>query len=104
MRVYALLISILFVFSKGLSQEDEAKVDALMQLMTLQEKIGQTVMFGGSWDQTEPIVGNYDGNEIQQLYIRDKVGSIKRPIKELKGFQKVFLKKGKRKIVSFTIY
>ncbi|MEO1029998.1 MAG: beta-glucosidase BglX [Bacteroidota bacterium] len=47
--------------------------------------------------------GDYDGYEIVQLYIRDKVGSITRPVKELKGFQKVFLKKGERKDVSFTI-
>ena len=47
--------------------------------------------------------GDYDGYEIVQLYIRDKVGSITRPVKELKGFQKVFLKKGERKDISFTI-
>lgn len=47
--------------------------------------------------------GNYDGAEVVQLYIRDIVGSITRPIKELKGFQKIFLKKGESKNVSFTI-
>ena len=47
--------------------------------------------------------GNYDGHEIVQLYIRDKVGSLTRPVKELKGFQKLFLKKGESKTVSFTI-
>ena len=41
--------------------------------------------------------GNYDGEEVVQLYIRDVVGSITRPLKELKGFQKVFLKKGEIK-------
>jgi beta-glucosidase len=34
--------------------------------------------------------GNYDGEEVVQLYIRDVVGSITRPLKELKGFQKYF--------------
>jgi beta-glucosidase len=47
--------------------------------------------------------GNYDGEEVVQLYIRDLVGSLVRPVKELKGFQKVFLKKGESKQVSFTI-
>ncbi|MDI3318516.1 beta-glucosidase BglX [Pinibacter soli] len=47
--------------------------------------------------------GNYDGEEIVQLYIRDMVGSVTRPVKELKGFQKVFLKKGESKEISFTI-
>ncbi|MGZ5212012.1 MAG: fibronectin type III-like domain-contianing protein, partial [Kaistella sp.] len=47
--------------------------------------------------------GNYDGAEVVQLYIRDLVGSITRPVKELKGFQKVFLKKGESKKITFTI-
>jgi beta-glucosidase len=47
--------------------------------------------------------GNYDGAEVVQLYIRDMVGSITRPVKELKGFEKVFLKKGESKIVTFKI-
>ena len=47
--------------------------------------------------------GNYDGKEIVQLYIRDLVGSVTRPLKELKGFQKIFLKKGEAKTVSFEI-
>lgn len=47
--------------------------------------------------------GNYDGKEIVQLYTRDLVGSITRPVKELKGFQKVEIKKGETKTVTFTI-
>ena len=47
--------------------------------------------------------GDYDGHEIVQLYIHDKVGSVTRPVKELKGFQKIALKKGERKTVTFTI-
>ncbi|MDQ8750886.1 beta-glucosidase [Elizabethkingia miricola] len=47
--------------------------------------------------------GKYDGNEVVQLYIRDIVGSVTRPVKELKGFQKVFLKAGESKKVSFAI-
>jgi beta-glucosidase len=47
--------------------------------------------------------GNYDGKEVVQLYIRDLVGSVTRPIKELKGFQKITLKKGEKKTVRFQI-
>ena len=47
--------------------------------------------------------GDRDGEEVVQLYIRDLVGSITRPVKELKGFQKIFLKKGASKTVSFVI-
>ena len=47
--------------------------------------------------------GNYDGHEVAQLYIHDKVGSITRPIKELKGFKKIFLKKGEIKAVKFKL-
>jgi beta-glucosidase len=47
--------------------------------------------------------GRFDGAEVVQLYIRDLVGSITRPVKELKGFQKVFLKAGESGTVSFTI-
>lgn len=47
--------------------------------------------------------GNYDGEEVVQLYIRDMVGSVTRPVKELKNFQKVFLKKGESKKVKFNI-
>jgi beta-glucosidase len=47
--------------------------------------------------------GTYDGEETVQLYIQDLVGSVVRPVKELKGFQKIFLKKGESRQVSFTI-
>ncbi|MDH6308572.1 beta-glucosidase [Dysgonomonas sp. PFB1-18] len=47
--------------------------------------------------------GKTDGAEVVQLYIRDIVGSVTRPVKELKGFEKVFLKAGESKTVSFKI-
>ena len=47
--------------------------------------------------------GNYDGKEIVQLYVRDKIASVPRPIKDLKGFQKVALQKGASKTVQFTL-
>ncbi|MBE7177404.1 MAG: beta-glucosidase BglX [Mucilaginibacter polytrichastri] len=48
-------------------------------------------------------VGKMAGEEVVQLYIRDKVGSITRPVKELKGFQKVMLKAGESRTISFRI-
>jgi beta-glucosidase len=47
--------------------------------------------------------GAYEGKEVVQLYIRDVVGSITRPVSELKGFQKISLKPGESTKVSFTI-
>lgn len=47
--------------------------------------------------------GNRDGNEIVQLYIHDKVASISRPVRELKGFKRIHLKAGESKEVSFDI-
>lgn len=47
--------------------------------------------------------GNYDADEIVQLYIRDMVGSVSRPVKELKGFERISLKKGESRTVSFDI-
>ncbi len=47
--------------------------------------------------------GSKDGKETVQLYIRDVVGSITRPVKELRGFQKIELKAGESKTVSFKI-
>ena len=47
--------------------------------------------------------GIRDGEEIVQLYIQDKVGSITRPVKELKGFQKVMIKNGETKKLIFSL-
>lgn len=47
--------------------------------------------------------GNYDADEIVQLYIHDVEASISRPVKELKGFKRIHLAKGESTEVSFTI-
>ncbi len=47
--------------------------------------------------------GTRSGSEVVQLYIRDKVSSVTRPVKELKGFKKVFLQPGESKTINFTI-
>ena len=47
--------------------------------------------------------GNCEGTEVVQLYIRDMVGSIARPVQELKGFERISLKPGESRNVTFTI-
>jgi beta-glucosidase len=47
--------------------------------------------------------GNYDGKEVAQLYIQDVAASLARPIKELKGFELINLKKGETKTVTFVL-
>ena len=47
--------------------------------------------------------GKYDGKETVQLYTRDITASVVRPVKELKGFQQVFLKAGESKKITFTV-
>lgn len=47
--------------------------------------------------------GNYNGEEIVQLYIRDLIGSVTRPVKELKGFKKITLDKGQATTVTFKL-
>ncbi|MBO7246936.1 MAG: glycoside hydrolase family 3 C-terminal domain-containing protein, partial [Bacteroidaceae bacterium] len=47
--------------------------------------------------------GNVAGKEVVQMYIQDVVGSTTRPVRELKGFQKIYLEPGERRIVTFEI-
>ena len=48
-------------------------------------------------------IGKVAGEEVVQLYLRDKVGSVSRPVKQLKGFEKISLKPGQIQTVSFEI-
>ncbi|WP_218849757.1 glycoside hydrolase family 3 N-terminal domain-containing protein [Winogradskyella vidalii] len=66
MRLRFLYIAFICFFSQSFSQNYEAKVDSLMRLMTLQEKIGQTVMYSGHWDQTGPFVSTDNGKYIRE--------------------------------------
>ncbi len=47
--------------------------------------------------------GDHAGSEVVQLYIRDLVGSVTRPVKELKGFEKIYLQPNESRTVRFTI-
>lgn len=48
-------------------------------------------------------VGNYDGAEVVQLYVRDVVSSVTTPVKALKAFKKIYLKRGETQKVSLQI-
>jgi beta-glucosidase len=87
----------LFPFGFGLSYTSFSYSDLSLSQKTITP--GQSL----SVKLTVTNTGNYDGEETVQLYTRDLVGSIARPVKELKGFQKVFLKKGESKEVIFTL-
>ncbi len=87
----------LFPFGYGLSYTTFSYADITLNktLVKKNENITASVVVTNN--------GKYDGEEVVQLYIRDMVGSITRPIKELKGFQKIKLKVGESKKVEFTL-
>ena len=64
-----------------------------------------TLTMGGSLTLTVDVTntGDRDADEVVQLYVRDLVGSLSRPVKELKGFKRINLKKGETKTVGFTV-
>lgn len=86
-----------FPFGYGLSYTQFKYAD--MNLSSTNLKGNQTLKISVNISNN----GSYDGEEVVQLYIRDLFGKVVRPVKELKGFQKVFIKKGETKIVSFTL-
>lgn len=87
----------LYPFGYGLSYTNFSYSDITLSKtqMRATERITATV--------TVTNTGNYDGEEVVQLYIVDPVASIAQPVKKLRGFQKILLKKGESKQVSFTI-
>jgi beta-glucosidase len=87
----------LFPFGYGLSYTTFSYGD--ISLSNTQLQGNQTLKASVTLTNT----GKYDGAEVVQLYIRDVVGSNTRPVKELKGFQKVMLKAGETKTVTFDI-
>lgn len=87
----------LFPFGYGLSYTTFTYGDC--QLSTGNMKPGDVLT--ASCDITNS--GAYDAQEVVQLYIRDKVGSLVRPVKELKGFKKIMIKAGDTVRVNFTL-
>lgn len=87
----------LFPFGFGLSYTNFAYADLKLSTNSLKGDVPLQASV------TLTNTGKYEGEEIVQLYIRDLVGSITRPVKELKAFDKVRLKAGESKEVTFTI-
>ncbi len=87
----------LYPFGYGLSYTTFSYSD--LKLNTDSFKSGETITASITVKNT----GLVEGKEVVQLYIRDLVGSSTRPVKELKGFQKINLKPGEVKTVNFTI-
>jgi beta-glucosidase len=87
----------LFPFGYGLSYTDFSLSDMALSSTTL-NKTGQL-----DASITVKNTGKRDGETVVQLYIQDETGSMIRPIKELKNFQKIMLKAGEQKVVHFTI-
>jgi beta-glucosidase len=83
----------LYPFGFGLSyaafEYSDLSVEVKGNLVTVKVKVKNT--------------GSRDGKEVAQLYIQDKVGTITRPVKELKGFQKVRINAGETKELTFTL-
>ncbi|WP_281615978.1 beta-glucosidase BglX [Flammeovirga sp. SubArs3] len=87
----------LYPFGYGLSYTSFEYVD--MQLSTDELKEGGTIQASVTVKNT----GKYDGEEVVQLYTQDIFASVAQPVKQLKGFQKIKLKKGESKKVIFDI-
>jgi beta-glucosidase len=87
----------LYPFGYGLSYTSFSYSDPVLSKANITGTEGLTATV------TVTNTGNYDGEEVVQLYLHDKVASITPPVKELKGFQKIFLKKGESKQVVFNI-
>ncbi len=87
----------LWPFGHGLSYTRFDYSDAEMSASQMKADGSVTLSF------TLTNSGQRDGCEVVQLYVRDEVASLTRPIKELKDFRKVFLRAGESKRVSFTI-
>lgn len=92
-----LALSPLYPFGYGLSYTTFEYGKPTISSNTL--KVGQTLKITINVKNT----GSIDGEEVVQLYVRDLVGSLTRPVKELKGYNKVLIKKGESKNIEFTL-
>ena len=90
-------VSPLYAFGYGMSYTS-FEVGA-PQLSKESIKIGETIKV----IVTVKNIGNVKGDEVVQLYIRDKVSSVTRPVKELKDFKRITLEPGENKSIEFEI-
>lgn len=87
----------LFPFGYGLSYTTFAYSNIKLSATDLKKDDVLTITF--DLENT----GSYEGTEVAQLYVQDKVGSVTRPVKELKRFARITLKPGEKKNVSFEL-
>ncbi len=87
----------LFPFGFGLSYSSFEYSDLVFDSREITSKEHATLRFRIT------NTGSYDGDEVVQLYIKDLYASVVRPVMELKGFQRIHLKKGETKEVEFQI-
>jgi beta-glucosidase len=87
----------LFAFGHGLSYTTFKYAN----IRVTPEKTGPQGTATVSWDLTN--TGRMAGDEVVQMYIRDEIGSVSRPVKELKGFTRIHLRPGETKNVQFSI-
>ncbi|WP_282179731.1 beta-glucosidase BglX [Maribacter stanieri] len=90
-------ISPLFPFGYGLSYTSFEYSEITLDKNILKQ--GESINVSVKVKNT----GNFDGEEVVQLYLKDEVRSITAPVRQLKGFQKIFLKKGASKTVTITL-
>jgi len=87
----------LFPFGYGLSYTSFDYHDLVLEDETIKPGQSTTVHFKVT------NTGDFDGDEVVQLYIRDEVSSVSQPVLALKGFERVHLKKGETRTMTFTI-
>jgi beta-glucosidase len=87
----------LFPFGYGLSYTDFEYSDIKLSRNNIKSDESTIVTF------TLKNIGSTDGDEVVQLYIRDMLSSVSRPVMELKGFQRVHLRAGESQTLSFEI-
>lgn len=90
-------VPVLFPFGYGLSYTNFKYSGLTLSASEIGENDGLTVSV------TVKNTGDFDGKEIVQLYVGENSPKVARPVKELKGFKKVELKKGEEKTVEFTL-
>lgn len=87
----------LYPFGYGLSYTQFEFSD--LQVLTPSVVLGDSVKIRVTVENT----GSLAGEEVVQLYVQDIVGSVTRPVRELKGFQKILLTPGERRVIDFTL-
>lgn len=87
----------MFAFGEGLSYTDFSYSD--LEVSSQEVKLGANVQVNVKVTNT----GSRGGEEVVQLYLKDVVGSRTRPVRELKGFKKIYLEAGASAVVTFEI-